>query len=292
MLGVDGGVQGAQELFEEEQAGNNGTEEEEDTVMANADLASSSDEEEDDEETENELPVDEELRAKIQAALEMDVEQDLEELGDDEMEAFDSKLAEIFSQRKSIKNVKKGICYICISSCFLICAFSFILQSIESKETVLHFKLRVLDLFDLFLKINSATPLFVEAIEPVLDLLHSTSSSSDSLLLHNKLASIVKSRIVNNKETLVLARPEEKTACLKVVEMILNTCRKSNDANGTLGGICLSLVRSLVHPSNNTEAAAAQKPPKKKKKEKSKQADSSAPVINVRNRRLVAFMLT
>jgi hypothetical protein len=143
---------------------------------------------------------------------------------------------------------------------------------------VLHFKLRVLDLFDLFMKINSTHPLFVAAIEPILDLLHSTSTSRDSLLLHNKLASIVKSRIVHNKEILSLARQEDKTACLQVLEMILNTCRKTNDAHGTFGGICFSLVRSLVHPSNNAEVAAAQEPPKKKKKQKSIQKDSSLPV--------------
>jgi hypothetical protein len=39
-------------------------------------------------------------------------------LGDDEMEAFDSKLAEIFSQRKSIKNVKKGT-FLLPAFCFL-----------------------------------------------------------------------------------------------------------------------------------------------------------------------------
>ena len=106
MLSVHGGVQGAQELFEEDGLENG--------VDENQESSSSDDDDGDDEgeeEKENGMPVDEELRAKIQAALEMDVEQDLEDLGDDEMEAFDSKLAEIFSQRKSIKNAKKGLSF-------------------------------------------------------------------------------------------------------------------------------------------------------------------------------------
>jgi DNA polymerase phi len=53
--------------------------------------------------------VDEELKAKIQEALANDVEEDLEDLGDEEMEAFDSKLAEIFGQRKAMAKLKKGI---------------------------------------------------------------------------------------------------------------------------------------------------------------------------------------
>jgi DNA polymerase phi len=66
-----------------------------------------SDDSEDENDDENLAPVDEELRAKVQAALAMDVEVDLEDVDDDAMAAFDTKLAEIFSQRKSMKNVKK-----------------------------------------------------------------------------------------------------------------------------------------------------------------------------------------
>lgn len=97
VLGAQGGVAGAEELFEDEaEAGDMDVEDE------------SEDDGESDEETDDEAPVDEVLKAKIQAALATDVEQDLEDLNDDDMAVFDSKLAEIFGQRKAIKNVKKG----------------------------------------------------------------------------------------------------------------------------------------------------------------------------------------
>jgi len=69
------------------------------------------DEDDDDEE------VDEELRRKIQAVLQkkdpnsgenLDEEEELPDLNDDEMLDFDEKLAEIFKQRKIIKNSKRG----------------------------------------------------------------------------------------------------------------------------------------------------------------------------------------
>lgn len=243
VLSVDGGVQGAQELFEEqEEAGDDVVSEQE-----------SSESDSGDEDAENAMPVDEELRAKIQAALEMDVEQNLEDLGDDEMENFDSKLAEIFSQRKSIKNVKK-----------------------ESKETVLHFKLRVLDLFDLFLKANATSPLFIASIEPLLELYQSTSNSKDSLLLHNKLKSMIKSRMVHCKEVVVLddaCRAE----CFQTLESILGLCRKVNDSDGIFSGLCMTVVKSLVHSSNNvtiTQSPTPNAEPKKKKK-KTKEVDVS-----------------
>ena len=100
VLAVKSGVEGADELFEEETEV--GEEE-------SSDSDSESDESVDDEDTkDDQTPVDEELVAKIQAALGNEVEQDLDDLGDEEMEMFDNKLAEIFSQRKAMKTVKKG----------------------------------------------------------------------------------------------------------------------------------------------------------------------------------------
>lgn len=107
-MSVKASVQGAEELFEDQVL------DDETAAVGDQESSSSSSEEDSDldletEEKENAMPVDEELRAKIQAALATDVEQDLEDLDDDAMEAFDSKLAEIFSQRKAMKNVKKGM---------------------------------------------------------------------------------------------------------------------------------------------------------------------------------------
>jgi DNA polymerase phi len=63
-------------------------------------------------EIENAEVVDEELKRKLQEALENDEDEDVEELedlDDDDMAAFDSKLAEIFGHRKQMSKLKKGI---------------------------------------------------------------------------------------------------------------------------------------------------------------------------------------
>jgi DNA polymerase phi len=101
-------------IFEVMNAGNE-TELFEDQEEAEEDHDSSpsddeSNEEDADIEEEAEV-VDEELKAKIQEALANNVEEDLEDLGDEEMEAFDSKLAEIFGQRKAMAKLKKGILF-------------------------------------------------------------------------------------------------------------------------------------------------------------------------------------
>ena len=146
---------------------------------------------------------------------------------------------------------------------------------------MLHFKLRVLDLFDLFLKSNASNPLFISAIEPVLKLYQSTSHSSDSALLHKKLGGIIKSRMVHSKDMIPLDVDSRKE-CLEVVQKLLSVCRKWNDAEGMMSGIALTLVKQLVHPSNQVTLSAAieEQPPKKKKKEKKKgKKESSCEVL-------------
>lgn len=75
----------------------------------------SEEDEDDDDEGEDNEEVDEELRLKIREALgnaaingEEEDSDEEEFLDDDQMEAFDEKLAEIFRQRKEIKSAKKG----------------------------------------------------------------------------------------------------------------------------------------------------------------------------------------
>jgi DNA polymerase phi len=90
-----------QDLFEEEG---------EDVEMGSSDSDSSEDEDDQEmEEKENTEVVDEELKRKIQEALQNNEETELEDLNDDEMATFDSKLAEIFGHRKQMAKLKKGI---------------------------------------------------------------------------------------------------------------------------------------------------------------------------------------
>ncbi|KAJ3356665.1 Myb-binding protein 1A, partial [Kappamyces sp. JEL0680] len=217
-------VEGAEELFEDEEV-----------EAEEIDDEDESSEEESDDDDENTEPVDEELRSKIQAALAVDVEEDLDDLDDDAMEAFDSKLAEIFSQRKAMKSVKK-----------------------ETKESVLHFKLRVVDLLDTFLKATVRTPLFVSAIQPIAELYIASINSEDEKLLHNKIGALITNRICSAKELPQLSSVDEVIGAL---EKVHQWCSKMGQ-NDVLAKLSLFLVKVAIHTTND------QPSPKKKKTEK------------------------
>ncbi|KAL1914929.1 uncharacterized protein VTP21DRAFT_7845 [Calcarisporiella thermophila] len=135
---------------------------------------SESEDEEEDEE------VDEELRRKVAEALEIEAEaasakekEDNEEeelLNDDQMLAFDEKLAEIFKQKKLEKSQKR-----------------------DAVQSMVHFKNKVLDLLDIFVKKQSANPLVFDLILPLFAVARSTAgeqqqAANKANAILNKLA--------------------------------------------------------------------------------------------------------
>ncbi|KAI8807296.1 DNA polymerase phi-domain-containing protein [Cladochytrium replicatum] len=157
------------------------------------------DDDDEDDEDENE-DVDLELRNKIQhalgaAALPIDIDMsdndevdndgdddgDYDEaFDDDQMEQFDGKLAEIFKEKKRMKTEKE-----------------------DAKRQILNLKLRILDLLDIWFKKTPSSPLVLEAVLPLSDVLHtvSTRAAGTGALreanqqLYEKLASLIKNRI-------------------------------------------------------------------------------------------------
>ncbi|TPX59035.1 hypothetical protein SpCBS45565_g07848 [Spizellomyces sp. 'palustris'] len=259
VLSAKGGVAGAQELFEEEE------EEEEDVEMISGDAmdVDSKQEDDDDEEDEGEDEdededddesgeVDEELRLKIKEALgnaavdEEDDDSDEEEfLDDDEMEAFDDKLADIFRQRKEITTAKKDV-----------------------KNQVLHFKLRVVDLLDIFLRKSPQQPLVIELIMPLIKLVTSTSRSTDDKDLHDKLQSLVKNKLFRLRE--VPTEPAlNADRAVEVLREVHEYAHRAADA--TLFGLCngasLLLTRILSHVKEPVPKKEVKKTPKKRKVE-------------------------
>ncbi|KND01937.1 DNA-directed DNA polymerase [Spizellomyces punctatus DAOM BR117] len=277
VLSAKGGVAGAQELFEEEE------EEDEDVDMESGDAmdvdskqeddddeddeeeGEDEDEDEDDDDEEESGEVDEELRRKIKEALgnaaidEEDDDSDEEAfLDDDEMEAFDDKLAEIFRQRKEIKTAKKDV-----------------------KNQVLHFKLRVVDLLDIFLRKSPQNPLVIELIMPLIKLITSTSRSTDDKDLHEKLLSLAKNKLFRLREV-----PTEPALnvdrAVEVLKEVHEYARRATDA--TLFGLCngasLLLTRILSHVKEPIPKKEVKKTPKKRKVE-TKEAPDTKPMSRV-----------
>jgi DNA polymerase phi len=84
-----------------------------------------------------------------------DVDSDSDaDMTDSEMIALDSKLVEIFSQRKKAPNKKQ--------------------EQKDAKETIVSFKSRVLDLLDIYVKKQAANPLAFSLLLPLLQLIRTT----------------------------------------------------------------------------------------------------------------------
>jgi DNA polymerase phi len=138
---------------------------EEGHLTTNLDEDGESDEEENCDGVESEEPEDENAK-KLDAALAQalgthrldenaDEESDSDaDMTDSEMMALDSKLVEIFSQRKKVTKPKQ--------------------EEKEAKETIVNFKSRVLDLLEIFVKKQPGNPLTLGLLLPLLQLIRIT----------------------------------------------------------------------------------------------------------------------
>ncbi|KAJ3314511.1 hypothetical protein HDV04_006050 [Boothiomyces sp. JEL0838] len=249
VLTAKAGVQGAEELFEDED------EMLEDEMLEDEEGDESEESEEEDAELEDDddqEPVDEELKKKIQEALEMENDVEMEDLDDEGMAAFDSKLAEIFSQRREMKNVKKG---------------NFRFNS-ESKENVLHFKLRVLDLMDIFFKANIQRPIVLTAIPPLIKLYLETSGSEENKVLHNKIGTLLQTRLSNSKE---LPEISDCTLALEILADVHKLSAKVADlkAASVYSGIAIFVTKTITRASAKEETAPAKSKKQKTETKKS-----------------------
>ncbi|KAJ6546537.1 DNA polymerase phi-domain-containing protein [Mycena vulgaris] len=143
--------------------------------------------------------VDLELRRKIEEALRVngvdaatgDSDDDSEEelMNDEQMLAVDEQLAQVFRLREG---EKKG-------------------KNVDAQREATHFKNRVLDLVDTFVKKESTSPHIIHLLLPLVEL--STGTSSDERHLTDKAKGILRTRIAKSKDVPSNADIEEvKTA--------------------------------------------------------------------------------
>jgi DNA polymerase phi len=208
--------------------------------------SSSSDESESEAEAEGPLTPqdlsaeDELLKQKIQAALaatgtgaeDMDVDVEDQLLGDEDMVQFDDKLAEIFRHRQELKSAKKN-----------------------TKQQVLHFKFRVLDLLDIFLKRESGNAMVVLLFGPMQDMLLATARSEDDAELHQKLVSLIKNKLCKLKDLPATLDGEEGFAVLDRLHESLR--RTPNTAIGcVLSLMSVQVAKMLLHAASGSAVTA------------------------------------
>jgi DNA polymerase phi len=162
--------------------------------------------------------VDHELRQKVQEALSVpnEDENELSDLDDEQMIAFDSKLSEIFKQKKELKKGNK-----------------------DTKASILHLKLRILDFVDVLLK--SESNVLVEVLDKLLELYLNCSSSEESNL---------KEKIGMQLGKLIKMKPSDQLPVEKSLELMRNIhgkMAKGSDTktNAVLTSICMFLIKSL-----------------------------------------------
>ncbi|KAH7889259.1 DNA polymerase phi-domain-containing protein [Phlebopus sp. FC_14] len=199
---------------------------------------SESDEEEDVEATE-------EVRQKIANTLKAidagddddDSENDSDEelMDDDQMMAIDEHLAEIFRSRTSERNSKKGPCF----------------SDLDAQREATHFKNRVLDLVDIFVKKESQNALNIRLVLPLIDL--ATKSGMDERQLSDKATGILKGRLAKSKEVPSTAHREDVETILREVHKRAQRLQ-SSDAISVLSQSSLYLCRILVQ-SNGEDVA-------------------------------------
>ncbi|KAJ2077441.1 DNA-directed DNA polymerase [Coemansia sp. RSA 988] len=190
---------------------------------------------------EDEDGVDEELRRRIQEALELRrrIQEALgeeaaevsgseseEEFDDEQMTAFDDKLAEIFRHRKEQKTAARDL-----------------------KISLANFKLRVLDLADVFLTRQPENPLVMQLLPAIVDLARATQRDTRNRAVHDRAASILGAR---------RARFPTGFDCDKamaLLESIHERARRAADRGETvvLGNVAAFVSRALLDTDGETE---------------------------------------
>ncbi|KAK7689133.1 hypothetical protein QCA50_007824 [Cerrena zonata] len=214
---------------EEMEGGPDGDEDEEDS---NNDSESAEDEEE-----EEDMEDDPELRRKIEEALRVngvepatgdsEDESDEELMDDEQMMAIDEQLAAVFKARSDEKRQNKG--------------------TGGAQREAVHYKNRVLDLVDIFLKKQPTSSHVIQLILPLTELIVDT--SSDEKQLADKATGILRSRIGKSKE---IPTGIDKEEALVILQEIHTRARKapSSDVLTTLNQCSLFITRLLLHQSD------------------------------------------
>ncbi|GAA5816212.1 hypothetical protein MFLAVUS_009738 [Mucor flavus] len=152
-------------------------EDSEDDDVEMIDMDNIEEESEDDDED-----VDEELRQKIEEAMKaqginaVDDASD-EELDDEAMAAFDEKLAEVFKQKKILKEDKTTM-----------------------QQNVVHFKNNVMGLIVIYARKNPTNPLVLSLIVPLLNIIRATPSKSVTNQFVEKVIAFLKNRLAKSTE--------------------------------------------------------------------------------------------
>ncbi|KAJ3538218.1 hypothetical protein NM688_g6552 [Phlebia brevispora] len=193
---------------------------------------------------------DPELRRKIEEALQVngirpatgdsDSESEEELMDDEQMMAIDEQLTAVFKARADEKKLGKGK-YIFYYICWTVSHFDI---GIDVQREATHYKNRVLDLLDTYIKKQSTNPLILRLVLPLVDLV--MSSGSDEQQLADKTTGILRSRIGKAKE---IPSDIDSEQAAEILRGLHAHARKavSSEMLTTLSQCSLFITKCLLH---------------------------------------------
>ncbi|THH32974.1 hypothetical protein EUX98_g1203 [Antrodiella citrinella] len=203
---------------------------------AGEDAKESDNESGDDEDSDDDGEIEDDplLRAAIEEALSVngikasegdsDDDSDEEFMDDEQMMAIDDQLAAVFKARADERGGRGK-------------SFGF------ANREATHFKNRVLDLVDLYLKKHSSSEFAIRFLSPLAELI--TGSGTDEKQLIDKATGILRSRLGKSKETPAIIDKEDAVAILEDLHVRARTA-VSSEILATLSACSLYLCRALL----------------------------------------------
>ncbi|KAK3731456.1 hypothetical protein QZH41_013647 [Actinostola sp. cb2023] len=260
MLEVEDGSDDEEMDNEElEQDKTNGTKSDQDN-----DDDESDDDDESEEEENNE--VDEAFRAEVQAALgdgavaeDVEGSDDDDDLDDEAMQQFDEALAEVFRSRGQGAKEKKN--------------------KKDKAKIILHFKLRVLDIIEIFIKKQPSNPLILDLIEPLLSLVWSSINSKDYGTLGERAQGIYRNKLCAIRE-----HPSSSDVDSEEIHNLLETLIQKSMSAPSLNIVtlvtkgCMLLIRVL---KGKPQQQQSETPSKKRKHKAFKAVETSVGLVDV-----------
>eukprot|EP01134_Creolimax_fragrantissima_P002139 CFRG2139T1 len=170
---------------DDESDSDNENESEESKISSNKKIDSDSEEDSDSDLSEEEdIKMDENIKRDVKAALgdaavDMDADSgsELSDYDDEQMAAFDTKLSEVFKTKKSEKQNKR-----------------------LTLQAVVHFKLRVLDLIEVFIREQCQSPLVLTLIMPMLESVRVLPSQKEYKVLKERLEGVILNKLCKLKD--------------------------------------------------------------------------------------------
>lgn len=168
------------------------------------------------------------------------------DMTDEAMMALDDTLADVFRTKKK-KNQK--------------------FDAKANEETVAHFKLRVLQLLDIFIKRNPESPLLFKMVYPLLEIAGTVKGQRDTMILADRAGQLLELKFYKTKKYPHCISNGDLTFLFETLEKLLNRAKEAHSLKTItqISHCCTYLVKVMNACHNNPKAEEKKVNPAKMK---------------------------